>query len=238
MIVALIALCMALGGTGYAATSLQAPTGPTTLSAAKRHSPQRGPRGKRGKTGKRGKAGPAGPNGLIGQAGPTGAIGPHGATGDSGATGSAGATGATGPIGPSQYAEFFALMPPDNAATVAAGTAVGFPQDGPQSGAISRNSASTFVLPDIGTYRVAFSVPVTEPGQLGLTLNSSPLSYTVYGRATGTTSIAGEALVTTTIINSLVSVVNPVGNPTALTITPLAGGTHPAVASLVIERLN
>ena len=46
-------------------------------------------------------------------------------------------------------ADFFALMPPDNAATVAVGADVQFPQDGPNSsaGTISRTSASTFNLP-------------------------------------------------------------------------------------------
>jgi hypothetical protein len=129
-------------------------------------------------------------------------------------------------------------MPPDNPATVAAATAVSFPQDGPTSGTIHRSNATKFVLPAIGTYRVAFSVSVTEPGQLALTLDSVELGYSVYGRATGTSLIAGEALVTTTAIDAVLSVVNPTGNSPALTITPLAGGTHPVVASLVIERLS
>ncbi len=129
-------------------------------------------------------------------------------------------------------------MPPDNAATVAPGSPVEFPQDGPHDGAIVRSGSSTFVLPDIGTYRVAFSVSVTEPGQLELTLDSTALDYTVYGRATGTSQIAGEALVTTTAANSTLSVVNPSGNSPALTITPLAGGTQASAASLVIEQLR
>ena len=129
-------------------------------------------------------------------------------------------------------------MPPDNAATVAAGSPVLFPQDGPQAGGIVRVDSSTFLLPDIGTYRVAFSVSVTEAGQLALTLNSVLLSYTVYGRATGTSQIAGEAFVTTTALNSILAVVNPAGNTPALTITPVAGGTHPVAASLTIEKLG
>ena len=129
-------------------------------------------------------------------------------------------------------------MPPDNAATVAAGTAVAFPQNGPTSGTIVRLGASTFQLPDIGTYRVSFSVSVSEPGQLIVDLNGAQLPYTVYGRATGTSPISGVALVQTTTVNSVLSINNPVGESTALTITPLAGGTDPAVASLVIERLS
>ena len=133
-------------------------------------------------------------------------------------------------------------MPGDNSATVAVGSAVQFPQDGPQKGGIVRSGPSAFVLPTIGTYRVAFSVSVTEAGQLELALDSGAgaveLPYTVYGRATGTSQIAGEALVTTTVINSVISVVNPTGNSTALTITPLAGGTHPVAASITIEQLS
>jgi hypothetical protein len=142
------------------------------------------------------------------------------------------------------YAEFYALMPPDNAATVGAGTPVQFPQNGPTTGAITRrggSSSTEFVLPVIGTYRVAFSVSVNEPGQLVIGLDSGKgmeeLGYTVYGRATGTSQISGEALVTTTVAGSLLELRNPAGNTPALTITPLAGGTHAAVASIVIQQL-
>ena len=39
-------------------------------------------------------------------------------------------------------------------------------------------------------------------------------------------------------INSVLEVVNPTGNASALTVTPLAGGTRPVGASLVIQRLS
>jgi hypothetical protein len=64
------------------------------------------------------------------------------------------------------------------------------------------------------------------------------LPYTVYGRATGTSQISGEALVTTTGENSALELRNPAGNTAALTITPLAGGTHAAAASIVIQQLS
>jgi hypothetical protein len=136
-------------------------------------------------------------------------------------------------------------MPPDNKVTVGAGIAVEFPRDGPTTGAITRREGSStteFVLPDIGTYRVAFSVSVTEAGQLVLGLDPGSgmveLPYTVYGRATGTSLISGEALVTTTGENSSLELRNPSGNSPALTITPLAGGTHSTVASIVIQQLS
>jgi hypothetical protein len=47
----------------------------------------------------------------------------------------------------------------------------------------------------------------------------------------------GHVLISTTAENSMLSVRNPVGNSTALTITPLAGGTRPVSASLVIKQI-
>lgn len=239
----MLAMFIALGGTAYAATELplnsvgtfQIKKGAVTtgrLSAGVLRlllDHKVGPRGPSGAQGAQGAQG--GPGGQGGQ-------GTKGAQGDTGPTGPTGPAGLQGPVAPSQYAEFFALMPGDNAATVAVGSAVQFPQNGPSQGSIVRSSPSVFVLPDIGTYRVAFSVPVTEAGQLELTLNAIALPYTVYGRPTGTTQIAGEALVTTTSINSVISVVNPSGNLAALTITTNAGGAQPAAASVVIEQLS
>lgn len=91
-------------------------------------------------------------------------------------------------------------MPPDNAASVAPGTDVSFPQDGPNSGA--------------------------------------DLPYTVFGRATGASQIVGMALVETIAVNSVLTVRNPAGNAAALTITPVAGGTRPVSAHLVITQIQ
>ena len=90
----------------------------------------------------------------------------------------------------------------------------------------------------IGTYQVMFQVSMDEAGQLILTLNGADLAYTVVGRATGTESDGGTALVTTPVINSILTVRNPAGNSTALTITPLAGGTRPVSAHLVITQIQ
>ncbi len=135
------------------------------------------------------------------------------------------------------YADFYALMPPDNAATVAPGTDVAFPQDGPNSGTgIARINATSFDLGEIGDYQILFQVSVTEAGQLILTLNGADLAYTVVGRATGTSQIVGMAIVSTTVINSVLTVRNPAGNAAALTITPLAGGPRSVSAHLVITQ--
>ncbi|CAH1058146.1 hypothetical protein [Paenibacillus pseudetheri] len=130
-----------------------------------------GPQGEQGVPDTQGFVGPQGPQGLPGSAGAIGPQGFVGATESPGAAGAAGATGATGAAGSVLgFADFFALMPPDNAATVAPGTDVSFPQNGPTSGTtISRTGPSFFNLAAIGTYQVLFQVSVTEAGQLILT---------------------------------------------------------------------
>lgn len=133
-------------------------------------------------------------------------------------------SGPQGPQGPAGgilgYADFYALMPPDNSATVAPGT-----------------DASSFNLTEIGTYQVLFQVSVTEAAQLILTLNGADLDYTVVGRATGVSQITGIAIVETTSVDSILTVRNPAGNASAITITPLAGGTRPVSAHLTIMRI-
>ena len=243
--------CSIVGPTGPTGPA-GGPTGPTGATGLTGESGPTGPIGPTGATGLTGETGPTGPigptgaTGLTGETGPTGPIGPTGATGltgETGPTGPIGPTGATGPQGETggvlNFADFYALMPPDNAATVAPGTDVSFPQDGPNSGSdIARIGDDSFNLAQIGTYQVLFQVGVTEAGQLELTLNGAPLAYTVVGRATGTSQIIGLAILTTTTINFVLTVRNPADNSTALTITPLAGGTQPVSAHLVITQIQ
>lgn len=185
-----------------------------------------------------------GPAGVAGARGPAGAVGAAGANGSQGVTGQNGAVGATGPAGAAGtvlgFAEFYALMPGDNSSTIAPGAPVSFPQTGPVdgSGTILWLTSTQFELTAIGTYEVTFQVSVSEAGQLELVLNGIALSYSVVGRATGTSQLIGESLVATTTVDSVLKVQNPLGNSTALTITPNAGGASPVSASLVIKRLK
>lgn len=192
-------------------------------------------KGPSGAPGFAGAQGPVGPGGAPGAAGPAGSQGPRGV---------AGATGPSGAVGPAGadlgFAEFFALTPGDNAAPVAPGTTVSFPRIGPNDGtsAIVRVNSSIFQRAGIGTYEVSFQVPVTEAGQLELVLNGVALTDAVVGRATGTSQIVGESLITTTLPNSFLQVWNPSGNPVALTISTNAGGNDAVSASLTIQRLQ
>jgi hypothetical protein len=107
MVVSLIALFVALGGTGYAALLLpknsvgsgqvingslqKADLAKATVSALK---------GNVGRQGAQGPAGPQGAPGAAGAAGTAGTAGPAGPAGVAGATGPVGATGPQGPSGP------------------------------------------------------------------------------------------------------------------------------------------
>lgn len=158
--------------------------------------------------------------------------------GVAGTAGIAGISGLPGPSSVFDFSDFFALMPGDNAATVAPNTAVSFPQDGPSNGVITRLTASTFLLPLIGTYKVYFQVSVDEAAQLQLRVAGIPIPDSVVGRATGTDQVVGVSIVRTTIPGSVLEVINPAGNVAALTITPVAGGARSVSAHLVILRIE
>lgn len=234
-----------MGATGdFGATGGTGPTGPAgTVSSTG----ATGPAGSTGFTGPAGAASSTGATGPTGS-GSTGATGSTGVTGATGRTGATGSTGATGPVstvtgatGPAGFgasqALFFAIMPSDNSATVAAGAAVEFPQDGPTVGAgpPTRFSATEFTLPATGTYLVLAQVSVSEAGQLQIALDGTGLPNTVVGRAIGTSQMVINTLITATAGQKL-SIINPTGNPAALTITPIAGGTHSVSATLIIMR--
>lgn len=85
LVIACLALFVALGGTGYAATQLS--EGQSQASASKKA--KQGPRG------------PRGPKGAKGAKGATGATGSTGLPGQRGAAGANGQTGARGERGPS-----------------------------------------------------------------------------------------------------------------------------------------
>jgi hypothetical protein len=253
-----LAACSSQGATGSA--------GPAGRVGAAGHSGARGPVGAAGENGAAGSAGVAGAkgsagvNGISGATGATGAKGAQGANGFTGAigapgaagivgvtgaTGPAGPAGATGPVGPAgaegsgEAAEFYALMPFDNAATVAPGSNVQFPQNGPSTtSGISMVGPGLVDLAAVGVYQVAFQVPVTESGQLVLTLNGVTLPYTMVGRAAGSSQITLTALVQTATADSILSVQNPMGSGWSLTITPNAGGTSPVAATLLVELVK
>ncbi len=161
-----------------------------------------------------------------------------GVAGVAGIPGIPGVAGIPGGAAAFEYADFYALNPPD-AQVVPATFPVAFPNAGPNSGAVISNGAGTqFTLPAVGTYQIEFQVSVTEgPAQLQLSLNGVADPNTVVARATGTDQIVGVFYETTTVANTILSVINPAGNVN-LTVTPNAGGVDPVSAHLLITRIR
>ena len=177
--------------------------------------------------------------GIPGIAGPAGAPGIAGAAGSQGIQGVPGIPSAPGIL---DFSDFYALMPVDNSAPIAAGTAVAFPHTAGTSGIIVPATISSFILPAIGTYLIQFQVSVTSAAQLMLRLNGALVATSVFGRQIGSDQIIGMSLITTTTSNSVIEVINPPGNTPALIITPFAGTgaalTTPVSAHLAIMRIQ
>ena len=164
---------------------------------------------------------------------------PAGLAGTTGPTGPQGIQGVQGtPGGVPGYADFFALMPNDNTATIAVGTPVSFPQSIFDSGIVTSTATGTlFIMNVAGVYLVNFQVSVSEPGQLMLRVNGSEVPGLLVGRSTGTLQLVGTSLLTLAV-GDHVEVINPSENSTALTITPVAGGTHSVSAHLVFTKIQ
>lgn len=176
--------------------------------------------------------------GIAGVAGPAGAPGLAGAAGNQGIQGIPGIPGAPGIL---DFSDFYTLLPGDGGggASIPVGGAIFFPQNGPTTGAIVRLSQTTFLLPVIGTYLVLFEGSVDEPGQFMLRINATGVANSVAGRDTGTEQIVGISLIKTTLPNSILEVINPPLNTTALTLTPANGSlTHAYSTHLVIIRIQ
>jgi hypothetical protein len=97
LVVSIIALFVALGGTGYAALKL--PKNSVGSAQVINGSLQTGDLAKTATAALKGNSGPQGPQGAAGTIGPAGPTGPAGATGPSGATGPMGASGPAGQNG-------------------------------------------------------------------------------------------------------------------------------------------
>jgi hypothetical protein len=117
MVVAVIALVVALGGTALATGGFTSKQKKEIEKIAKKFAgkpgavgPQ-GPAGAPGANGTAGAVGAQGATGLQGPTGPQGATGPKGATGATGPEGEAGATGASGATGPAGPVVYGQLLP-------------------------------------------------------------------------------------------------------------------------------
>ncbi len=173
-------------------------------------------------------------------------------------------TAGPGNLGPNDYPATIAISggPP----SVAAGSAINFPRaSAPAVGAVAINNPgpaqtdnTEFILPSVGTYRVTWHISVDEPAQLGLWISSdaqgsivsSPLAGGFFtqvatalgapgqvGRATGTTQLVGDVIFFNPVAGSAIQIRN-FASFSALTVSPLPGGTQAQAVTLTIQRLQ
>lgn len=132
--------------------------------------------------------------------------------------------------------DFFNIIPPGEGIAIAAGGDIPFPFDGPTSGAATRLSDTTFLLPVAGIYQVEFVAHIAEgDSQLVVTLDGAELTYTLTGRNVPVSLIVGSVLVQTAG-PAILTIRNPAANA-PITLAPVAGTTNPTSAHLVITRL-
>jgi len=134
-------------------------------------------------------------------------------------------------------ADFYAVSPPDDTASISAGNPVPFPNDGVIFGNISRASTSSFTLGDTGTYRIRFQTTVNSAAQLGIELNGVLLANTVVGTNLIGGPISGDSLVSTTA-GSTIRIVYPAGNLLPISIAQNAGGVSASSSHLVITKVR
>jgi hypothetical protein len=182
-----------------------------------------------------------------------------GATGFTGFTG----PGITGPTGASAgpFAFFYGLPAgtdqggaTEYAATIAAGAAINMGHIGPAAGGIIINNPgpvttqtnnTQFLLPNIASYEAEFHIHTTEAGQFQGTIGDGSAQVVIpgscggnYNPTAGGHPITQRFAFTTTLTNRILMIVNPVGNGSALTITPANGTlTHATAQTLVIRQL-
>ncbi len=210
-----------------------------------------GPRGPQGETGpcgaqgERGEVGPMGPRGPQGVAGPRGATGPQGGIGPMGPRGPQGATGPRGPQGlpggsgaPLGLADFYAMMPPDNACPIAPGDELALPRDGECSGrGAVRCGPSGFQL-TAGRYLVLWNATVSGRGQTVLALDGRELTHTTVGSEAEGGMLSGVAVIAVGCGGAVLSLRNPRSAAAPLLLSPSAGGQSVASAHLVIVRVG
>lgn len=130
--------------------------GKVITNAALQQQGPAGPQGPAGTPGAAGAAGPAGPQGPQGAPGPQGAMGPQGPQGQQGEAGPAGQGLSSALFGRRDGG--MSVQPGPFAFT---GTATSFGTD------ITQSDADTFTLHTPGTYRVAYSLSLPVPTNIG-----------------------------------------------------------------------
>ena len=169
-----------------------------------------------------------------------------------------GMTAGPGNTGSNDYPATIASSAPGP--SVAAGSALNFPRaSAPTVGGIVINNPgltqannTEFILPSIGTYRVTWHVTVNEPAQWSLWINTAPTpgGFGLFtevrvasgapanvGQSVSSSQLVGDVVFRNTVANSAIQIRNYAAQ-SAVSVTPLPGGTQAQAVSLIIQRLQ
>lgn len=137
------------------------------------------------------------------------------------------------------YGSFYAVMPSDNPAAIAPGSAIAFPNDGPAFGGIVRMTFSAFLIPAVGNYEINWYAMPSTINQFLLRLNGAELLHTAIGGGNTNVNMTGSVMISTTSINSVLELINPSGNVGSATLrnAPFSGQNVPFSAWLTIKKL-
>jgi hypothetical protein len=203
IIVSVIALFVALGGTSYAAVTKLLPKNSVGSAQVINGSLQKGDlskkavaalNGNRGATGSAGAQGVKGDTGATGPAGPAGATGPAGPAGATGPAGPTGATGPTGPVGPSNaYAAALAEGSADGSTLVSLSIPAGSYVLQAALREVNLGGASAFVQCDLRVNGTSVSSSLNAMGPNGL-----PNLYQASMSLVGTTTLASTGTIIVT----------------------------------------
>lgn len=137
-------------------------------------------------------------------------------------------------VAPPSYGSFYAMMEPDNPNPITPGSAIDFPNNGPSIN-IVRSSSSSFIIPDIATYEIKFSLSSGSINQLGVRLNGIKVSNTIISQNTSGIIMSGSYFITTTSLNSIIEIVN--FSPPGGDLVMLSSSTIPISAWLIIKKI-
>ena len=177
--------------------------------------------GRDGRDGAPGLPGLNGCDGCDGQDGRDGRDGPPGPTGSIGPSGSDGLPGLNAIV---CFSDFYTIASTDPPAHVAPGSSIIFDTNGPSNNIIVRVTSTQFKLPNIGTYEVYFEVNINGTPNSVILLNGTEIAYTNTNTQSG--EIIRTFLITTIIINSIISINNPTSSTTDLIISNKVSANH------------
>ena len=129
-------------------------------------------------------------------------------------------------------------MPPENAAAIAPGEAVEFPEQSFIGGTnVTRTSDSEFTFTESGIYLVFFNAATSEAAQLVPAINTTELSFALAGKDSVLSQLSGMAIIAAND-GDVLTLRNPASATSSVTLSPNAGGNSPVTAHLILIRLQ